>query len=107
MTEARRPSFAADFPREPALDGLVDAFARGDYACVRAGAPALASSEDATVRDAAKTLVERTRPDPLATALLAITAALLVLVSVYWSVHGKAPAQQQLPSGPPVEHVRS
>ncbi len=100
MTEPRRPSFARDFPRDPALDELVGAFERGDYARVREEAPRLASSEDAAVRAAAKKLVERTKADPLAAALFAIVATLLVLVSVYWAVHGKAPAPQKAGGAP-------
>ncbi len=83
--ESRRPSFASDFPRVPELDALVEAFERGDYARVRAEAPKLASStEDAAVRDAARTLVDRTRPDRLAVALVGLTGVLLVVLSAYW-----------------------
>jgi hypothetical protein len=105
MTDDRRPAFARDFPREPALDELVDAFAHGNYARVRAEAPRLASSDDPAVRDAAKTLADRTRPDPLAAGLLAVTAALLVIVTAYWVVHGRAPAHQAVPQAP-IQHVR-
>jgi len=90
---ASRPAFARDFPRSPALDALVEAFARGDYASVRSGAPGVEqSSEDEAVKRAARTLVERTQPDPLAVALLGV-AALLFLVFAVWAItHGKAPA---------------
>ena len=107
--EPRRPSFASDFPRVPELDALVEAFARGDYARVRADAPKLASSApDAAVCDAARTLLERTRPDRLAVALIAFTAVLLVALSAYWVVHGKAPpgGGTTAPTRPPVEHVK-
>jgi hypothetical protein len=104
--ESRRPSFASDFPRVPELDALVDAFERGDYARVRAAGPKLASSaEDAGVRDAARTLVDRTRPDRLAVALVALTGVLLVVLSAYWIAHGKAP-HESTPSSPPVERVK-
>lgn len=100
----RRPSFSEPFPRTPELDALVDAFARGDYARVRAEAPALDKDEDDAVRAAARTLVERTEPDPLAVRLVWITAALLAVLAGWWMVYGKAP-----PSGkagaPTVEHV--
>ncbi len=109
MSDERRPSFARDFPRLPALDALVDAFARGNYARVREDAPKLqASSDDGAVRKAAGLLVERTRPDPLAVGLLAIAGALLAVLTVYWIVHGKAPpgsAPTAVPTAPPVEHV--
>ncbi|MGH7270301.1 MAG: hypothetical protein ACREJ3_07690 [Polyangiaceae bacterium] len=82
----RRPSFARDFPRTPALDALVDAFAAGDYARVRSGAPELERfSEDADVRRAARTLASRTRPDPLVVMLLGIGVVLLAIFTV-WSI---------------------
>lgn len=81
-----RPSFAHAFPRTPDLDALVEAFARGDYAAVRARAPALErSADDPAVREAARTLVERTRPEPTAVALLAIAALLLAVLGA-WAV---------------------
>ena len=100
-------SFARDFPAHPGLDSLVDAFVRGDYAHVRAEAPKLArSDEPADVRKAAAVLLDRTRPDPLAVALLASTAVLLALLTAYWVVHGKAPASPS-PPPPAVERVHS
>jgi hypothetical protein len=111
MLDERRPSFAQAFPRVPPLDALVAAFARGDYAHVRAEAPKLAASaEDEAVRAAARTLVERTQPDPVAVRLLVLTAALLVALTAYWIIHGKPPpgnAPTLMPrAAPPVERVR-
>jgi hypothetical protein len=101
-----RPSFASAFPVSPELDTLVEAFARGDYARVRAEAPKLEiASEEQAVRAAARTLVERTAPDPLAVKLLLLTGALLVLLTGWWIVHGKAPAGAT-PMTTPVERVR-
>jgi hypothetical protein len=92
MDSSQIPSFARTFPHSPELDALVEAFARGDYAAVRSLAPALEkTSEDPAVREAARTLVERTRPDPLAIALLAIAAVLLCVLAVWAITHGKAP----------------
>jgi hypothetical protein len=89
---ARRPAFASAFPSSPELDALVDAFARGDYAAVRVHGRALErSSEDPAVRSAARTLVERTRPDPLSVVLLAIAALLLVALGAWAIAHGRAP----------------
>jgi hypothetical protein len=106
--ESRRPSFASDFPRVQELDALVDAFERGDYARVRAEGPKLASSaEDAAVRAAAATLVDRTRPDRLAVALIALTGVLLVTLSLYWILHGKAPPESAPQPKPTVERVTS
>jgi hypothetical protein len=99
VADARIPSFARDYPRAAELDALVEAFARGDYARVRREAPQLAtSSTDARVRTAARELHTRTRPDPLAVVLLALTAALLVALGGFWMVHGKAPPARPLPA---------
>jgi hypothetical protein len=90
VTPDGRPRFASDFPRTPALDALVDAFARGDYARVRAEGQKLAeSAQDENVRVAARTLVARTSPDPLAVWLIVLAGALLAVLSAYWIVHGK------------------
>jgi hypothetical protein len=98
-TPLRRPSFARSFPPHPALDALVAAFARGDYAEVRAHAPRLIeSAETPEVRQGARTLLERTKPDPLAVRLLWLAAALLVTLAAYWIANGKAPAP-----APPIE----
>jgi hypothetical protein len=90
MQEPRRPSFAEEFPRTPDLDAVVEAFVRGDYASVRAQAMRLEqSTPDEAVRAATRTLVERTRPDPLAVALLVVTAILLATLASYWISHGR------------------
>jgi hypothetical protein len=88
----RRPEFSRSFPSTPQLDALVDSFARGDYATVRArGAELARASTDPAEREAARVLVDRTRPDPLAVALLGIAAVLLVVLSAWAVLHGKAP----------------
>jgi len=93
MSPSRRPAFAESFPEVPALDQLVEAFARGDYAAVRAGAPELErSSEDPAVKEAARTLLARTRPDPMAVTLLGIGAVLLVVLAAWAMLHGHPPA---------------
>jgi hypothetical protein len=87
-----RPSFAKDFPRTPEVDTLVDDFARGDYARVRAQAPRLEqSAEDPEVRRAARTLAQRTNPDPLALLLLGLAALLLVALAGFWIANGRPP----------------
>ena len=112
MRSDRRPSFARDFPRTTALDELVEAFARGDYARVRAEGPKLAASAlEESVRTAALRLVARTAPDPLAVWLLVLTGALLVAlsaalwllsgvaaVSLLWMLHRTDPEQTSLES---------
>ena len=94
MPPAPRPTFARDFPRSPDLDALVDAFARGDYARVRAEAPGLErSSDDPAVKQATRALVERTRPDPLVVALLGLAALLFVILAAWAISHGRAPGR--------------
>jgi hypothetical protein len=85
---APTPPFAREFPADPELAALVDAFVAGNYARVRSDAPKLAArTEDPRVRDAARELVARTGADPLAKALLALTAALLIILSAWWIAH--------------------
>jgi hypothetical protein len=88
-----RPAFAKDFPRVASVDGLVAAFARGDYAKVRAEGRRLdgAEGEPEEVRLAVRTLVSRTEPDPLAVWLMVLTGVLLLTLTLYWTVHGRAP----------------
>jgi hypothetical protein len=74
-----------EFPRTPELDALVDAFTRGDYAHVRAAAPKLEGDPDWDVREAARNLVRRTKPDPIVITLLAIAAATFAVIAA-WSI---------------------
>jgi hypothetical protein len=71
---------------------MVEAFARGDYARVRADARAIErASHDDALKGAARALVERTNPDPLALALLALAALLLAFLGGWWMVNGGPP----------------
>lgn len=95
------PRFAREFPKHAALDALVAAFSRGDYAAVRRGADALSADASAPddVRAAARTLVDRTRPDPAAKALFLFAAGLLVFLTVWWIVHdGPPPGRTSAPA---------
>jgi len=86
-----RPAFARRFPRDPALDALVQAFEQGNYAHVRREAPALAKRTDRPeVRKAARELKRRLDPDPLAVYMLIAAVLLLVfLAGWYWlNPHG-------------------
>lgn len=83
-----RPAFARGFPRDPALDALVQAFEAGDYGRVRLQAPKLANeAEDPAVRKAAAELRRRIDPDPLAYWLLALTATLLAFLTGWFLWH--------------------
>jgi hypothetical protein len=101
------PDFARGFPRDPALDELVAAFAAGDYARVREGGEALARDASASdVKEAARLLVERTRPDPTAKLLFLFAAALLVFLTVWWITHDGPSNDRPLPATKPaVEYV--
>jgi hypothetical protein len=91
--------FARDFPRDPGLDALVVAFSRGDYGRVRTEAAALArETKDDAVRRAAEELVDRTRPDPLAVALLGLAAILLAILTAWAIAHGRAPPRGATPT---------
>jgi hypothetical protein len=97
------PRFAADFPRQAALDALVVAFARGDYATVRERAPDLTKSDDPAVKRAAEQLLDALAPDPSAKILFGLTAALLVCLFGWWLAHDH-PAEK--PEPPKVEIVK-
>jgi hypothetical protein len=85
---APRAAFAADWPRDPALDAALAEFEAGNFARVREDVPRiLSSNKDEAVKSAAAALLTRTRPDPLATLLLVLSAVLLVLLSGWWIVH--------------------
>lgn len=101
------PRFAEAFPRTPELDALVVAFAQGDYAAVREGAPRLAAStEDPEVAKAAKLLRARLEPDPGARLLFLATAALLAFLTAWWVTHdGPGPERAKAPP-PTIEYVK-
>lgn len=99
------PAFAKGFPRHDELDALVVAFARGDFATVRARAPKLAASaDDEAVKRAAAELRAAIHPDPAAKLLVAFAAALLVFLSVWWVAHDGA--EPSSPSAPKASHVK-
>ncbi|MBX3227634.1 MAG: hypothetical protein KIT84_14865 [Labilithrix sp.] len=101
-----QPAFAKDFPKHEELDRLVLAFARGDYATVREGAPKLAAStDDDAVRAAAKLLRERIEPDPSAKLLFLFAFLLLAFLSAWWITHagpeGNGTPPAKVPPIPP------
>ena len=85
-----RASFAANYPRDPKLDALVDAFDAGHHAYVQEHAAVLAeSAEDEDVRRAARELRQRLQPGPHMTLLMLLPLALLAFLAVYYLfVHG-------------------
>lgn len=101
------PGFAGAFPRHPELDALVVAYARGDYATVRAKAPDLAKSDDADVARAAKVLRERVEADPGAKLLFLFTAVLLAFLTVWWVGHDGPEHGKPAPTpAPKIEYVK-
>ncbi|WP_437675292.1 hypothetical protein [Sorangium sp. So ce131] len=82
---------APELPRDPELERLLQAFERGDYALVRADAGRLAKeAEQAELRRAARELLRRIEPDPLAVKLLLAAMALLVFLALWYWSHGHA-----------------
>ncbi|NUQ75985.1 MAG: hypothetical protein HUU21_20790 [Polyangiaceae bacterium] len=106
------PGFAKSFPDHPAVEALVLAFERGNYASVREGAKALleqsskpakkvskssegdelphplplSAEERDALRSAARELIRRTEPDPLAVYMVLGAVVLLAFLSIwYWS----------------------
>ncbi len=100
------PKFAADFPRHDELDALVVAFARGDYATVRARAPELAKrADDDAVKRAARRLEEALLPDPAAKILFFLTAGLLVFLTAWWLTHDHPEVKASTPPPAPTVEI--
>jgi len=84
VKEPARPSYARDYPDDPELLELVDAFEAGNYRGVRDGAAHIAAGEKPeAVKNAARDLRSRTEPSRLQLLLLAITALLVIVLSAY------------------------
>jgi len=83
-----RPPFARVYPHHDALDRLVAAFDRGDFALVRSEIPAiLDGDEDESVKRAAADLRRRLDPAPTSVFLWALGVALLVFLFGYYVSH--------------------
>ena len=83
-----RPAFTRNFPRNEALDALVDAFSRGDFRRVREGAPSLAAHDsEPAVQAAARELRRRIDPSPVTLYLVALTFGLLVVLYRHYLTH--------------------
>ncbi len=80
-----RPAFAKEYPEDPVLERLLEAFDRGDFGRVRRDAPKLvAGAASQEVRAAASDLLARTNPDPLSVVFFGLAALLLVFLSGFW-----------------------
>jgi hypothetical protein len=83
-TSAQRPAFAKDFPHSAAIETLLDAFEKGNYAYVKTAAEKLrTTSEDPEEKSAAQELLQRLRPDPLAIKLLLAAVGLLAVLTIW------------------------
>ncbi len=101
------PRVARDVPRDDELDALVVAFARGDYASVRARAPDLAKkADDEAVKRAAEALLEALAPDKTARILFLLTAGLLVFLTGWWITHDHPESRGAPQPAPTVEIVK-
>jgi hypothetical protein len=79
-----RPAFLLEYPHDPELEDLIAAYERGDFAKVRAEAPALARrTSDESVRKAALELRQRTEPDRLLVFFLLLSIGLLLFLVVW------------------------
>jgi hypothetical protein len=82
------PAFTAGWPRDEALEQLVEAFVRGDHRVIREEAPRLAQrTEDDEVRRCALELRSRIDPDPMGKVLILIAGLLLGFLAYWYLVH--------------------
>ena len=97
----RPPKFTEGYPKDPALERLVDAFTRGNHKLVRDEAEALAEkTDDPEVAKAARDLRRRLDPDPIAYVLLATTAVLLIVLTI-WAIKQSKRFDSSRPAAPP------
>jgi hypothetical protein len=77
-----------NFPADPELAALADAFEQGNFARVRAEAPRLAQrTGDEAVKRAALELRRRIDPDPWLVFLLGLCCALFAFLVIWTYVH--------------------
>ena len=106
MSAPNLPPFARAYPKSEPLEQAVAAFEEGDYAKASEAAKALLGNDDPNVAEAARDLVDRTKPDPSAKLLFALAAILLVGLSLYW-MRNDGPDPHAAPPPPPaVEYVK-
>lgn len=94
--------FAANWPRDPELDRLVEAFERGNYAYVREHAPRVASAtKDPKIKAAALDLRRRIDPAPPAAILLFTALGLLLVIGGYYLSHASEASPNKAPAPAP------
>ncbi len=89
------PSFAEDYPDDPELLALVDAFEAGNYRAVREGAARIIADQEKSeeLRAAARDLRSRTEPHRVQVWLLVLAAGLVLALSAYEIArHAQRPA---------------
>lgn len=81
-------AFAANYPDDPHLDALLQAFGAGNFDYVRRHANALlADSDDDAVKRATRDLISRIHPEPTTIYLWLIGFGLLVFLFGYYLTH--------------------
>jgi len=79
-----RPAFLLEYPHDPELEQLIEAFENGNFAMVRRNARELARrTHDEAVRRAALELRRRIDPDPLVLVMLALSIALFAFITLW------------------------
>lgn len=80
-----RPLFAAEYPSDPSLNRLLQAFVDGRYDVIHREAAAVAKGAgDEAVSSAALELLARTKPDPLQVRIIGVAVTLLAVL-VTWA----------------------
>jgi hypothetical protein len=79
-----RPAFLLEYPHDPELERLIEAFEDGNFARIRREAPELARrTHDDAVRRAALELRRRIDPDPLLLTMLTLSIALFAFITLW------------------------
>lgn len=79
-----RPAFLLEYPHDPELERLIEAFEAGNFALIRRDAAELARrTNDEAVRRAALELRRRIDPDPLLLVMLALSIALFSFITLW------------------------
>lgn len=99
-----RLGFVQSYPLDAALDPLIHAFDRGDYAFVREKAPLLAAGEaPEAVRAAARDLLRRVAPDRSIVGMMLVALVLLGALAMHFWNHREGEPGKPRPAAPRVE----